>query len=215
MKYFIGIEEARSKLNLPPIDGELLSVYRDTAIDITLEILNRTEREIIDTYDGVPDDINDAIAILIKMQVDNGDIITLPVRYRIPYEFDEKVKNYINLENKPLTSEQIKQREDEERLQKEIEAKGRILGNDYLKNYLRIEIDNDELLEWAAMKAQNFVLKYIRRSFGGLKMEYGKTPAPIIHAMMIMTEAFYLKKGYNVNLSKAFKILLKPYRRKQ
>lgn len=213
MKYFIGIEEARSKLNLPLIDDELLSVYRDTAIDLTLEILNRTEREIIDIYDGVPDDINDAIAILIKMQVDNGDIITLPVRYLIPYEFDEKVKKYMNLEGKPLTPEQIKQREDEERLQKEIEAKGRILGNDYLKKYLRIETDNDELLEWAAMKAQTFVLKYIRRSFGGLKMEYGKTPAPIIHAMMMMTEAFYLKKGYNVALPKTYKILLKPYRR--
>ena len=219
MNYFIGIEDIRHKLNVShmKVDDNLLSIYRETAIDLTMDLLNRTERDLIDSYDGVPDKINEAITIMVRVMIEKGDLLTAPKIYEVPYEYDENVKEYMNLESKQLTAEQKKAQEEAKRLQEEIEAKGRILGLDYIKQHMRINFDDDKALDEAALKAQQFVLKYIGRSFGGLKTEYGEIPKNIIFATLIVTEWFYLHrdKGHKTDFPYTFKIMLKPYKRKR
>ena len=221
MNYFIGIEDIRHEINVShmQVDDNLLSIYREKAIDFTMDILGRTERDLIDSNNGVPDKINKAITIMVKVMVEKGELLTEPNMFYLPYEYDNNIKEYMNLQSPPMTAEQKKAQEDRCRLQQEIETKGRILGLDYIKKYLRIDCKDydDKALDDAALKAQQFVLKYIGRSFGGMKMLFGKTPPAIIHAMLIATEWFYLNqnKGYKTEFPYTFKILLKPYKCKR
>ena len=96
-KNFIGIRETRKRLQLSPLemDDQTLKMYHQAAIKATLRLLGRTKYNLIKTFHGVPRDINDAIIILIKSMLAAGH--TKLYIANIPYEFDEKLRDYIQL----------------------------------------------------------------------------------------------------------------------
>ena len=90
---------------------------------------------------------------------------------------------------------------------------------DYIKAHTRIDNNcEDELLQLYGESAEDAVLENINRSYDELVEKYGKVPASIIHASLILVDTSYQYRNpvsshimYSVPYT--FDILIKPYKK--
>ena len=90
-----------------------------------------------------------------------------------------------------------------------------------IKQQCRIEQDfteEDSLLEMYGESAEEVLLNHLRRSYEDIIEEYGKTPAPLVHASLMLVDVSYQHRSpvSPQNMSRvpySFDILVKPYMR--
>ena len=90
-----------------------------------------------------------------------------------------------------------------------------------IKAQLRIEpdfTDEDELLEMYGESAEETLLQYLNRTYEDIIEVYGKIPAPLRHATLLLVDTSYQYRSpvSSQNMSivpYTFDILVKPYMR--
>ena len=88
---------------------------------------------------------------------------------------------------------------------------------EYIKMHSRLDYDcEDQLLEHYAESAEDTVLNLIGRTYEELIEKYGKVPAPIMQATLMLVDVSYTYRSPDspVPLSLvpySFDILIKPY----
>ena len=89
-----------------------------------------------------------------------------------------------------------------------------------IKQQCRIEQDfhdEDDLLEDYGESAEETLLKELNRSYEDLIEEYGRIPAPIRHATLLLVDSGYQFRGKDMQQqvfsNPTFSLLLKPYMR--
>ena len=90
-----------------------------------------------------------------------------------------------------------------------------------IKQQLRIEDDfhdEDELLEMYGESAEEVLLNYLNRTFDDVVEIYGRMPAPLVHASLMLVDTSYQYRSpvsvQSMSLVPyTFDILVKPYMR--
>jgi uncharacterized phage protein (predicted DNA packaging) len=90
-----------------------------------------------------------------------------------------------------------------------------------IKQQCRIEPDfhdEDELLEMYGESAEEVLLNHLRRSYEDIMEVYGRIPAPLTHAAMMLVDVSYTHRSpvspQNISaVPYTFDILVKPYMR--
>lgn len=90
-----------------------------------------------------------------------------------------------------------------------------------IKQQLRIEADfteEDDLLEMYGESAEEVLLNYLNRSFDDVMEVYGRMPAPLTHAALMLVDTSYQYRSpvsvQSMSLVPyTFDILIKPYMR--
>ena len=90
-----------------------------------------------------------------------------------------------------------------------------------IKQQLRIEDDvhdEDELLEMYGESAEEVLLNYLNRTFDDVVEIYGRMPAPLVHASLMLVDTSYQYRSPVSTQSMSlvpytFDILVKPYMR--
>ena len=89
-----------------------------------------------------------------------------------------------------------------------------------IKQQLRIEQDfheEDEWLEDAGETAEDAILEALNRSYEDMYEVYGRVPAPVRHASLMLVASLYKDREKDlvqqVNANPTFSFLLKPYMR--
>lgn len=90
-----------------------------------------------------------------------------------------------------------------------------------IKQQLRIEADfteEDDLLEMYGESAEEVLLNYLNRSFDDVMEVYGRMPAPLTHAALMLVDTSYQYRSPVSTQSMSlvpytFDILVKPYMR--
>ena len=90
-----------------------------------------------------------------------------------------------------------------------------------IKAQLRIEpdfTDEDELLEMYGESAEETLLQYLNRTYEDIIEVYGKVPAPLRHATLLLVDTSYQYRSpvsaQNMSIVPyTFDILVKPYMR--
>ena len=89
-----------------------------------------------------------------------------------------------------------------------------------IKAQCRIEQDfteEDELLEMYGESAEEAVLELLNRSYEDLYEVYGRIPAPVVHASLLLVAKSYKDRESDmtqqVYANPTFSLLLKPYMR--
>ena len=90
-----------------------------------------------------------------------------------------------------------------------------------IKQQCRIEQDfteEDDLLEMYGESAEEVLLNHLNRSYEDLMQTYGRVPAPLIHASLMLVDVSYQHRSpvspQNMSIVPyAFDILVKPYMR--
>lgn len=95
------------------------------------------------------------------------------------------------------------------------------LNLEQIKAQLRIEpefTDEDELLEMYGESAEETLLQYLNRTYEDIIEVYGKIPAPLRHATLLLVDTSYQYRSpvsaQNMSVVPyTFDILVKPYMR--
>ena len=90
-----------------------------------------------------------------------------------------------------------------------------------IKRQLRIEADfteEDDLLEMYGESAEEVLLNYLNRSYEDVIEVYGRVPAPLVHASLMLVDTSYQYRSPVSAQSMSlvpytFDILVKPYMR--
>lgn len=90
-----------------------------------------------------------------------------------------------------------------------------------IKQQLRIEADfteEDELLTMYGESAEEVLLNYLNRSYDDVVEVYGRMPAPLVHASLMLVDTSYQYRSPVSTQSMSlvpytFDILVKPYMR--
>ena len=90
-----------------------------------------------------------------------------------------------------------------------------------IKQQLRIEADfteEDDLLEMYGESAEEVLLNYLHRSYEDVMEVYGRVPAPLVHASLMLVDTSYqYRSPVSVQsmsmVPYTFDILVKPYMR--
>ena len=89
-----------------------------------------------------------------------------------------------------------------------------------IKQQLRIEPDfhdEDEILELYGESAEDAILEVLNRSYEDMYEVYGRIPAPIVHASLMLVAQSYKDREKDlvqqVYANPTFSLLLKPYMR--
>ena len=90
-----------------------------------------------------------------------------------------------------------------------------------IKQQLRIEedfTDEDDLLEMYGESAEEVLLNYLNRSYEDVMEVYGRVPAPLVHASLMLVDTSYQYRSPVSAQSMSqvpytFDILVKPYMR--
>ena len=87
-----------------------------------------------------------------------------------------------------------------------------------IKQQLRIEpefVNEDELLEMYGESAEEAILNVLNRRFEDIYEMYGRTPAPVVHASLLLVAKSYKDRESDmtqqVYANPTFSLLLKPY----
>lgn len=88
---------------------------------------------------------------------------------------------------------------------------------DYIKQHSRIEYDcEDTLLELYGEAAEETTLNHLNRTYEDLVEIYGRVPAPIVHATLMLVDVSYQHRSpvsgqsmYSVPYT--YDLLVKPY----
>lgn len=90
-----------------------------------------------------------------------------------------------------------------------------------IKQQLRIEADfteEDDLLEMYGESAEEVLLNHLERSYEDIMSVYGRVPAPLIHASLMLVDTSYQHRSpvsaQNMSMVPyTFDLLVKPYMR--
>ena len=90
-----------------------------------------------------------------------------------------------------------------------------------IKQQLRIEpdfTDEDDLLDMYGESAEEVLLNYLNRSYEDVMEVYGRVPAPLVHASLMLVDTSYQYRSpvsaQNMSLVPyTFDLLVKPYMR--
>ena len=89
-----------------------------------------------------------------------------------------------------------------------------------IKQQLRIEPDfhdEDDILELYGDSAEDAIMEVLNRSYEELYEVYGRIPAPVVHASLMLVAQSYKDREKDlvqqVNANPTFSLLLKPYMR--
>ena len=89
-----------------------------------------------------------------------------------------------------------------------------------IKQQLRIETDfhdEDDILELYGDSAEDAIMEVLNRSYEELYEVYGRIPAPVVHASLMLIAQSYKDREKDlvqqVNANPTFSLLLKPYMR--
>lgn len=89
-----------------------------------------------------------------------------------------------------------------------------------IKQQLRIEPDfhdEDDILELYGDSAEDAIMEVLNRSYEELYEVYGRTPAPVVHASLMLVAQSYKDREKDlvqqVYANPTFSLLLKPYMR--
>ena len=87
-----------------------------------------------------------------------------------------------------------------------------------IKQQLRILpefVDEDELLEMYGESAEEAILNVLNRRFEDIYEMYGRTPAPVVHASLLLVASAYKDREKDLlqeaHTNPTFSLLLKPY----
>lgn len=95
----------------------------------------------------------------------------------------------------------------------------KFLTLELIKQQLRIEpdfTDEDDLLEMYGESAEDVLLEYLNRSYEDVMEVYGRIPAPLRHAALMLVDNAYKERSpvsaQNMSLVPyTFDLLIKPY----
>ena len=94
------------------------------------------------------------------------------------------------------------------------------LNLEKIKAQLRIEPDfteEDEIIELYGESAEDAIMEVLNRSYEELYEVYGRIPAPVVHASLMLVASAYKDREKDlvqqVNANPTFSLLLKPYMR--
>ena len=89
-----------------------------------------------------------------------------------------------------------------------------------IKQQLRIEPDfhdEDDILELYGDSTEDAIMEVLNRSYEELYEVYGRIPAPVVHASLMLVAQSYKDREKDlvqqVNANPTFSLLLKPYMR--
>ena len=89
-----------------------------------------------------------------------------------------------------------------------------------IKHQLRIEPDfhdEDDILELYGDSTEDAIMEVLNRSYEELYEVYGRIPAPVVHASLMLVAQSYKDREKDlvqqVNANPTFSLLLKPYMR--
>ena len=89
-----------------------------------------------------------------------------------------------------------------------------------IKQQCRIETDfhdEDEILELYGESAEDAILEVLNRAYEELYEVYGRIPAPVVHASLMLVASAYKDREKDLvqqmNANPTFSLLLKPYMR--
>lgn len=87
-------------------EDDLLELYATSAEETILNLCNRTEEDILQTYGEIPAALKHATLLLVDVSYQQRASVTALNLYTVPYSFDLLVKPYMILADNKIKHEQ-------------------------------------------------------------------------------------------------------------
>ena len=94
---WVSISELRWQIKDETADANLLRTYERAAIELTTKVVNRTTSEILSINGFIPRNMKKAIIVAVKTFWKNKQPTPISGVYKMPYEYDELLKDFIKL----------------------------------------------------------------------------------------------------------------------
>lgn len=97
MKY-LTLEEVKAHSRIEyDIEDTLLTLYAESAEDVTLSVIGRTVDDIVEEYGEVPAAVRAATLQLVDVAYNQRSPVNMSSLYAVPYTYDFMIKPYMHL----------------------------------------------------------------------------------------------------------------------